>query len=114
MQPYLRERPLSMDGRCRNSECRADLRYGKAAKEAQLDDLALARIEFFQFTQRLIYARQIDVPGFVEFGREFQAVFAAAFLSRASDGVIGQGLAHGTREDAEEMGAIFPGGIRLV
>src|SRR3954470_20689563 len=114
MQPYLGQGPLAMDRRYGNTKDGTDLRDRQAAEKTQLDDLVLPRIEFFQFAERFIHMGDIDLVGFVEFRGEFQRVFPAAFFSAASDGVIRQRLAHGARKNSEEMGAVLPGGVRLV
>src|SRR3954464_11470074 len=108
MEPDLGERPLTLDGGHRNFHGVAALRDRESAKEAQLHDLALPRIEPFQFPEYLIHADYIDFAGFVEFRGEFQAIVPAAFLSAPRDRVIRQGLTHRARKNSQEMSAIFP------
>src|SRR4051812_24424301 len=100
MEPDFGERPLTLDGGHRNFHGDADLRDRESAKEAQLYDLALPRIESFQFPECLIHANHVDLPGFVEFRGELQAIVPAALLSVPRDRVIRQGLAHRARENS--------------
>ena len=75
-----------MNGGDGNAERFTDLGHRKAAKETQLNDLALTRIEPLQFAERLIHAGQIDLARFVEFRGELQPIFAAAHrVSAGSD-----------------------------
>src|SRR6476659_947603 len=114
MQPDFGEGPLAMDRGDGNSERFTDLRDGQAAKETQLNDLALAWIEPLQFTEGFVHAGQIDLARFVKFSGELQPILAAALFAAARDRVIRQGLAHRARENSQEMRAIFPQGIRLI
>ena len=55
MQPYFCVSPLALHSGHGNSHGGADLRDREPTKEAQLDDLALPRVELFQFAERFVH-----------------------------------------------------------
>jgi hypothetical protein len=61
-EPRLGHAPFSFHGPRRNRQDLSDFFVRQTAKEAQLDDLALARIEGKEILERIVKRHQIDAP----------------------------------------------------
>jgi hypothetical protein len=116
-EPRFGHAPLSFYCPRRNIQDLTDFFVGQAAKEAQFDDLALARIEGEEIFQRVVERDQIDAPfrgrreRFVE--REFVAT-ASAFFRAMGASVIHEDATHHLGGDSEKMGPVLPGGGALI
>jgi hypothetical protein len=60
MEPCLGDRPLALDGRGRDSQCRSRLFNRETAEKAQLDDLRFVGIDLFELLQRQIEIERLD------------------------------------------------------
>jgi hypothetical protein len=116
-QPRPGQAPITFDGHGRNAYDFSDLFDGQTAEVAQLDDLALPRIEALQTPQRFVEGNQV----YLRRRREMIGVvkrdalgLAATLGGPARFGVIYQDLAHQTRGGAEEIGAVLPIDLTLV
>src|SRR5205085_9464736 len=83
-EPRFRHPPFSLYGPRRNIQDLADFFVRQATEEAQLDDLALARIEGEEVLERIIERDQIDAPfgGRCKHFVEGELIPAAAALFR--------------------------------
>ena len=116
-QPRFRHSPFAFHRARRSIQHLADFFIRQATEEAQFDDLALARIEREEIFQRIVERDQINTPfrGRRERFVESKLVPAAPALFRAmGSGIVDEDATHDLRGDAEEVGAILPGGGALV
>ena len=60
MEPRLGDRPLALDRRGRDSQCRGRLFNGEAAEKAELDDLRFSGIDLFELLQRPVEIERFD------------------------------------------------------
>jgi len=103
--------PFAFDGGGGDAHDFGHLVGGEATEEAEFDDLALARVEFFEFLEGIVEGDQ----GHFLLGEIIDGFFegelvggAAALLGVVGAGVLDEDAAHQLGGDAEEMGAVFP------
>ena len=90
---------------------------GEAAKESQLYDFSLLRVEGCQSFQRPVERRQVHLPllGYADGLVERQLGGASpAFCRQMTSGVIHQNVTDGLRGDTEKMRPLLPAHILLI
>jgi hypothetical protein len=108
-KPGFRHVPVAFDGSGRNAKGFGGFLGGQAAEKTEFDDTALLFINAGETVQCVVEGDDVDRAdfgkgqGFVEFYLETRAAFCGAMAA----GVVDQDLAHETRSDGYEMGAVF-------
>jgi hypothetical protein len=108
-KPGFRHVPVAFDSSGRNAKGLGGFLGGQATEKTEFDDTALLFINAGEAVQCVVESDDVDGAdfgkgqGFVEFYLEARAAFGGAMAA----GVVDQDLAHETRGDGYEMGAVF-------
>ena len=109
MEPYSCACPFAFYCSRGNSQCLGCLFNRQTAEVAQIDDLALLRIELGQIAQRIIQRHDVDILGSGPniYIIERQLITSVSLGGIALTRIVDQNLSHGAGAYGKEMGAVL-------